>query len=168
MGKCSVASPRPAKKKYIIGKIPGYNNGILPNTGGKVNSTASEIYTNRLLNNLNTIEFTPIAYRLDFSGIVPEIISDVSKGEFTKAKTAFKDGIDKLQKIFKNMDISQSDSYSDIGSKVFDTVAATSKALAGSISVSRRRSSQAWLNLLYLGVLHPNNTAGRSNLHETL
>lgn len=174
MGKCSVASPRQAAKKYVIGKIPGYNSGILPNTGGKVNSNASEIYTNRLLNNLNTIEFTPIAYRLNFSGILPDVISDALEGKIAQAGTDFMDGVKKLEQIFTDMEKklesdAQSDSYSKMGSAVFDGVAAASKALVGgTVKVSRRRSSQAWMNLLYLGVLHPNNTVGRANLHETL
>lgn len=65
------------QKKYIIGKIPGYNKSILPviDTTSAPGANKQELYTNRLLNNLNTIEFTPTSYKLKFDGDIAALVS---------------------------------------------------------------------------------------------
>lgn len=170
MGSCSVApdNKRIAAKKYIVGKIPGYNTGILPNRSGKTDIKSSELYTNRLLNNLNTIEFTPIAYSLDFTGVIPKILDDMANMDFKAIKDDIISEADALGKIIGTTGITQEDSAKDLGTKVVNTVAAITKSVLGTVTVSRRRSSAAWIQLLNLGILNSNNTAGRANLYEAL
>lgn len=161
------------KAKYIIGKIPGYNSGILPvieagSNSGSMYSTKQDLYYNRLLNNLNTIDFTPTSYHLHFTGdianIVAGIFSDVKDQSITATSEALNGTVEKALNLASQTYEELNDSGSLIkGAQVlYQTTKDLSTNLFGdTIRVSRMKNSKQWVELLYLGILHSNKkTAG--------
>ena len=155
--------------KYIIGKIPGYNIGILPtkNSGKTVGSDSQDLYYNRLLNNLNTIEFTPTSYHLHFTGDIASMVEGLfttitsdngdMKVPTEDAKTLVKHLTDFGGGLYD--EISDSTSITKALGAIYDQTAKLSTNLTGdTIRVSRMKNTKQWVELLGLGILHNDNT----------
>ncbi len=166
MGNCTAADTqtRATTPKFIIGKIPGYNSNILPtdqsNTNGSI-KTNSELYTNRLLVNLNTVEFTPIAYRLKFDGLVPDLISEAASANVQGLKDSMSEAVKRIEGITEKFD--QNDTLATMGSKVLASVQEISSTIIKDVTVTRRRASTSWIQLLALGILGNTNLQTRKD-----
>lgn len=164
------------ESKYIIGKIPGYNKGILPviDTTSATGANKQDLYNNRLLNNLNTIEFTPTSYQLQFTGdiaaIITAMVTDATNGNTDASQAAVGATWEGIKKIAEGTFDAASEAKGIIAgaSAVVDGIAAVSKELTGeTIKVSRRSNSQQWQEVLYLGILNKNK-ANQAALTKTL
>lgn len=137
----------PIESKYIIGKIPGYNTNILSSAESKY----SDYEKNRLLNNLTTIDFRPIGYKLELQSKVFDFITDKIKtllnGTTEQAKEEGNGIVDNALDSMKTaVEMITTEQFTDLIKNV-------SNAIASGLDFSRAVADETWQTALNYGEL---------------
>jgi hypothetical protein len=143
-----------ANNKYIIGKMPGYNNSILPSDSNEAN-----LYTNRLLKNLSMIEFIPTGYKMNASGLLEDLVNigksltdgkdDTTGPAISKAATDITDLIKNLYDAIANSAAGEG-SWSQKTADAIKALETASTDVAG-LTVTSFKATNQWSYLLRLG-----------------
>jgi hypothetical protein len=135
-----------SNSKYIIGKIPGYNNSILPS-----NDPDKKLYYNRLINNLNTIELTPVSYKLNFDSELGAWIIDTLQ----TVATTMVDGQENTSTNALNTKYNEAATnianFINTASQqsITDTLTKLTNSVFGGLSVNTYDANKIWHEMLY-------------------
>jgi hypothetical protein len=142
-----------ANGKYVIGKMPGYNDSILPEPN------KAGLYTNRLLKNLSMIEFIPTGYKMNAGGLLGDLV-DIGKtltdGKDNTTEQAISKTITDLTERIKNLydalanSVEGNESWTQKFSNSIDELEKdASKSV--SLTVTSFKATNQWSYLLKLG-----------------